>query len=269
MAEKTSASSPGYEFAEEYIYRLTLQLLQERATKIPRGRDYITIEVSGDELYANIGRHIEGTVFKASFGNDPVEMEKEYGKYEGYDSNSSTRFFLSINRTRNLPAGVLRVICNSTNGFKTINDVNQEPFCLNTEEIKKKHNIVCWDEVWDLGTLAVLPEHRNNSGQCSIQMYRAIYIASLKHGIKHWISIIDDTPYRMFTEFLGIPFVPLNESGPMSYLGSEISHAVYTHVPDFFDSLEKQINKTSNPFARKILENLFNGVEDPFISLLK
>jgi hypothetical protein len=258
---------PVYDMSPEKVQQLTSKLIEERAGEIPNDKRFITVEVNGDSEYSNIGRDVERRVFEAYFGNDANEMKTEYGPYEGMGGSGACRFFLSIDREKCQPTGVLRIICNSQNGLKSLNDAEAPPFNVKKADAIAKHNITDLDEVWDFGTIAVLPEYQQNAGKSSLQLCRASYISSIKNGIKHWISIVDDGPYHLFKDYLAIPFVPLGDSEPGAYLGSEKSHAVYAHVPDIYDNMETSLGKLEDPIAKKVLGSVFYGFDDPYISL--
>jgi len=66
-------------------------------------------------------------------------------------------------------------------GLKTINDVRQEPFKVQINDIIQKHNISDMDKVWDIGTVAVHPEYQNGGGSSSVLLYRAMYKSALEN----------------------------------------------------------------------------------------
>jgi hypothetical protein len=256
--EPQEHSGPSYALSEERIHQLTAELFAERGSDTPKEYRYVAIEVSGESTYANIWRHIEREVFEATFpGNDAEKLTKEYSTYE-----SASRFFISIDRTLQEATGVLRVIQNSPNGFMSLNDVAGDPFYIGFEEVKKQHSIDDLDELWDVGTVAVLPEHRNGTGSVSVQLYRAMYLSALKHDIKHLVSIIDEKALSKLTEYLAIPFVPLADTKAGPYLDSEKSQPVYGYVPDFFKKMNRHRYTAKGLLARKALNRLVKGSED-------
>ena len=254
---------PSYELGVEGINLLTSELLDKRVESDLSGRRFITVEIDGKDRFSNIGRFVEKTVFDSSFGNDAEQMDEEYGPYE-----NASIFFLSIDQVSRKSVGVMRVIGNSEKGLKTINDAKGEPFNVTLEDVVEKHRIDDLNKVWDVGTVAVLPEYRGTEGGLvSIQLYRTLYLSSLTHDIEHWVSIVDNKLLRMLQDFFAMPFVQLADSQPGPYLGSEKSHAVYSKVSELFDSVEKRMQISTNPRAKKILERLIGGEDDSSIIL--
>jgi hypothetical protein len=255
---------PKYEFLPDEIDELTAELLSERASEIPEEIRYITIEVDGnDNKYANIGRHIEREVFEESFGNDSEEMIREYGPYE-----PASVFFISFDRELSKATGALRAIGNSSRGLKTLNDAQSEPFNVSIDEAVQYHNIDNLDEVWDIGTAAVLPEYRASRSMPSIQLYRTMYLSALKNNINHLVSIVDDKLLNTLVDRLAMPFVHLADSTSGEYLGSEKSHAVYAYVPEFYDKMSAAMSSVTSHLGKNILSRLVNGSEDDSIILI-
>jgi len=254
---------PNYELSSEEINRLTSELLAERANGISEDHRFVTIEVEeGCGKYSNLGRHVERAVFEESFGNDASQMIKEYGPYE-----LSSIFFIAIDRDAKLPTGALRAIHNSSAGLKTLNDMQHDPFNVNFDDAMQYHNITNLDEAWDIGTVAVLPEYRASRSMPSVQLYRTMYLAALKGGIDHLVSVVDDKLLKTLTERLSIPFVPISGSKPVPYLGSDKSSAVYAYVPEFYDKMNAHLDTIKSRIGKAILDKLLNGRDDSTIIL--
>jgi hypothetical protein len=251
-----------YDMSAEQMRVLSARILNERAADVPDKYRYVAMEIDGAEQYADIGRYVERTVFEQAFGNDTTEMEREYGSYE----NAST-FFVSFDREKQSPSGALRVISESPAGFKTFNDIASEPFYIDQDHATHYHDINDLNKVWDIGTVAVLPEYRSGQGAVSVQLYRAVYLAALHHDIEHFVSIIDEIPLTKMRDYLAIPFEPLADSHPGPYLGSGKSHAVYGYVPEFFEKANRKRYTLKGLLARKALNRLIKGTEDDAILL--
>ena len=254
--------TPRYDLSPEEESLLTEGLLKDRLPEqLDRDSRFVTIEVGGLSDYANIGRRIELDVFSEVAGAYNEQMIEQYAKYE-----SSSRFFLSIDANIKKAVGVLRVIRNSPNGVKTLNDAQKEPFFVGIDDVKIMHNIADLDSVWDVGTVAVDPEYRGpDSGLVSIQLYRALYLSSVRNNIDHWVSIIDHKLFRVLTGLFGMPFVPLADSEPGPYLGTEKSHPVYAHVPEFYDKMVDKMASVNSATAKNIMGRLINGQDDTSI----
>jgi hypothetical protein len=244
-----------YDLSAEEVAKLTAELLDENE---PVGDDrFVCYKVEGIDKFANIGRYIEGVVFKDAFNNTAEDMEHEYGPYE-----EQSEFFVSIDRDSKKATGALRVIKNGPMGLKTLNDITQPPFIASKEDILKAHGIDDLDDCQDVGTVAVLPEHRSAQGGISVQLYRAMYINALEDGADHLISIVDEKPLSKLTDYLGIPFVPLGNLEGGDYLGSEKSQPVYGYIPDFYKKMNRKRYTLKGAMARKVLKRLVKGSQD-------
>ncbi len=263
FVQESAEFTASYDLSPEDVGGLTVELLASLTSAWPEKYRYVGIEIAGGSPFSNIARHIERVVFEASFGNDTAQMTAEYGPYE-----SASVFFVSIDRCTGMPSGALRIIGNSPRGFKSLNDARSEPFSIRPDDVAEQHAIHDPDALWDVGTVAVLPEHRSGAGAVSVQLYRAMYLSALQHGIDHLVSIIDDVPLRKLIEYLGIPFVPLAGSAPGPYLGSPMSQAVYCHVPDFQPRTRRHRWTVRGFLARKALARLARGSEDDALSLV-
>ena len=229
------------------------------------GSRHVCYRVSGADPWANIGRTIESHVFLESFGDTIETMQSSYGPYE-----SACNFFISFDLVAAAPVGVLRVASCSPSGFMTLNDVASgtlrsvggDTVRVGIGEVCRFHHIHDLDDVWDVGTVAVLPEHRGQTeGQTrvSLQLYRALYISAIAADIKHLISVIDKKALREMTLLLGIPFMPLAATPPLAYLGSAESRAVYAHVPDFYRHADRHYQRALGRFTAPLIAQLLDG----------
>ncbi len=269
MTELNDNLEPRYDLPFAAIDQLTQELIDRHTHEVPVRYRYAAVEVKGDSPYANIARYIEGTVFQAAFGNTPEQMKREYGPYE-----TTSTFFISLDRGADgsvldlkKATGALRVINNSDQGLKTLNDIESEPFYVDLDSVVYRHGIEDMNKTWDIGTVAVLPEYRKGEGPVSVQLYRAMYLAAMHGNIEHLVSVIDGRALTKLTGYLGIPFVPLADSEPHPYLGSQSSTAVYGHVPEFFAKMSRHRLTPRGILAHKALARLVKGTEDDSIVL--
>ena len=276
MAAQESLANPNppsreasYNLSEIELRHLTSQLIKERP---PRSDDaLVCYQLEANSKYANIGRTVEREVFEAFFGNDSEQMAEEYGPYE-----DQSIFFVTIDQATCEPAGVLRVIRNGDSGLKTLNDMetitasDEHLPTLDVQHVSEVHDITSLDECWDVGTVAVRKKFRSTKAQAqqaSVQLYRALYVSGLSHGIKHFVSIIDKRPYEKMTNYLGIPFVPMADTPAFSYLGSESSQAVYGDVTKFYDNMNRKRFTVKGLMARRALGPLVKGTQDRTLNL--
>ncbi len=251
-----------YEMSREDVHRLTSRLIEEKNDRVDE--QYKCYKIEGFSEYSNLARQIERQVFEDKFGNDAEEMEREYGLYE-----EASTFFLSVDVESKQPIGALRIIRNSVNGLKTLNDLeaNQAdlPFTITQRRAMLQHRIESLNECWDIGTVAVSKEYRHSmlGADVSIQLYRGMYVTAMQEEVKHFVSIIDDKAHAILTEFLGIPFVPLCNSEPFEYLGSKASHATYGFVPDFYENMnQRRLLMPDGSVERRVLDKLVQGAAD-------
>lgn len=252
-------SNSGYDMSDEEVQVLTRQLM-ERKPALTDAK-YVCYEIEGADDAARIGRYVEKTRFEVAFGNSAEDMQKEYGPYE-----TASTFFISVDQENAMPSGALRIIRQSPSGLKTINDVSELPLRLSAEYIQQAHRIETFDDCWDIGTVAAMPGYP--SGAASIQLYRTMYLAAMRERIQHVVSVVDARVLQTLTQYLGIPFMPLADSGPFEYLGSKSSQAVYGYVPEFYEKMEhKRQHSLRGLLARKALNRLVAGTEDHTLML--
>jgi len=270
--EPTDAGeAPAYDVAPERIHELTSQLLKDNAEELPSAdvRRYVAIEVPGTSQFANIGRHVERVVFEQKFGNNAQQMAEEYGPYE-----KASTFFISVDQTTQQVTGVLRIIHNSPVGLKSWDDA-KESFGLEPEKAAEQEGLQDSDRIWDVGTIAVLPEYREKAGAVSILLERAMYVSAKDHGIQALISIIDDEPLvkmRSNWRGVGIPFKALPGTKAQPYLGSKKSHAVYGFVPEFYEKMSRHRESLRGHLIARFalgdaLDRLIEGTADDAIIL--
>ena len=258
---KADSIIPNYDMSPDLAVIMTDDLLNERVADEQTNQRFVCVEINNNSKYANLCRYVERVVFEQAFGNDSEELKREYGPYD-----PASRFFLSIDRTQKMPTGMIRIIQNSPEGLKTLNDVAEPPLNLRPEVVKDEHSLDI-NKTWDVGTVAVMPEFRSGEGAVSVQLYRAMYKSACNHGIDHLVSVIDDRALTKLTDYLGIPFVPLADSKPFSYLGSEKSQAVYGYIPEFYAKMNRRRYTLKGFMARRALGHLVQGTRDDALFL--
>ena len=243
-----------YDLDKKQVHDLTARLLQERPPQVDD--IFVCYKVAGDDHFSDIGRAVEREVFELTFGNDAEQMKREYGEFE----HGST-FFISIDTKQQSPTGVLRVMQVSEHGSKSLDDIEKH-LHIYPQQILDHYQVDDPKTVWDIGTVAVVPELQSAQGIISVQLYRAMYVAAMNEKIEHFVSIIDTSPLKKLVGYLGIPFEPLLGSEPFPYIGSDSSQAVYGHVPDFYKKMNRKRWTLSGLMARKALKRLVGGSED-------
>lgn len=213
--------------------------------------------IADSSPYSDIARAVECTVFEQFFGNDPAVMCEAYAEYEAH-----SMFLLAVDRERQVPAGTLRLITNSENGFKTFNDIALPPLSLRTDTVRMFHGIDDLDACWDVGTLAVQRDYRGKGSDqfVSTMLYGLFHAEAQRRGIHHVITVLDKHAYTSLTQILGMPFVPMVGSAPFNYLGSENSRAAYmdfrnarTAVEAYMNRLDKNVLPLLRPHLARLL----------------
>lgn len=257
--------TPSYELSEESRAALTYALLSRKdIERVPEQYPFVTVELDGHSRFSNIARHIERVEFEKRFGNNTATMEQEYGPYE-----AASRFFLTIDRSNGVACGALRIIEDSPAGLKTLNDVTGEDFQIDIDHAFMTHGIEAATDVWDVATVAVPESYQGGKQAISVRLYRAMYVSSINHGIKHLVSLVDDRALRNIKDRVGIPFIPFDNAKPGPYLGSPLTHAVYEYLPDFPRdiALHRQTSRLAQTVLKEPLELLADGIEDESIVL--
>lgn len=261
-AKREFESSPArarYDVSESDMSRHVSDFLQT-AEESPATR--VQCYLVEDDAMKNVARTVERVVFEQSFGNDAAQMHDIYGPYE-----EESTFFLSVDTVEQRPVGALRAVRHSEAGLMTFNTLPSEATDVEPEQIIEHYQMGSLDKVWDIGTVAVLPDYRRDGKGVSVQLYRAMYLAAMKNGIEHLTSIIDERPLETMTKYLGIPFEKMVGTQPFSYEGSAKSYAVHGYVPDFYPKMKRQSLTIRGVLARKALWPLVFGKDDAAIHL--
>jgi hypothetical protein len=184
--------------------------------------------LEGADPFANIARQVEREVFEQSFGNDPVMLTREYAPYE-----ESSLFFLVVDTQAKAPAGVLRMIRNSSSGLKTLvdlEDCTKSPTTVLTADVMRHHGIDDLDRCWDGASATVPRRYRRSLAAIHLQTLSAWYAAAIGENIEHFVSILDAPIYKIVSGIFALPVVPLAGTSPFTYMGAPNHQAVYAHL---------------------------------------
>jgi len=208
-----------------------VELRQLAQQVIPRGAK----EPFGSYLFlgidpgAELGRHLERTVFLEAFGNTPELLAQEYDPYEG-----ATVFICVVDHMRRLPAGAMRVLLPSSAGFKSLNDL--EPVW--GEPAKKMINRTGLSldplRTWDVATLAVDAKYRSKAtmGLVSAGLYQTLTMAAWHCGMDWFVAILDMPIFRLIRWKLQMVFAGYDGVAPLPYLGSAASIPAWCHISE-------------------------------------
>ena len=174
---------------------------------------------------------LENRVFWRAFQNDAGLMLKEYGRYK----NASV--FLAVYDTRlKQYAGFMRLIRHSTNGFKSLNDLEREPWGgRSIEQVLADTGLKLERETTlDIATLGVDKGYRAKDNQMqgalvSSALYHGLIKYSLQHKYTHWVAVLDDKVLALVQD-LGANFHHYKDIKSARYIDSPSSTPVWSHI---------------------------------------
>lgn len=183
-----------------------------------------------DERESELARYVERVVFDEWYGNSVELLDAEYGPYE-----ASTVFFCVIDQLRALPAGMLRIILPSSQGFKTLHDIANvwgQPY----EDVLARTGLV-WDlgRVWDTVTIAVTKDYRGKAtdGLITMSLLQSLAQALLTCGGQILLTILDLHVLDLFQKTVCEPWQRFPGIEPIGYLDSPASVPVFTDFDEY------------------------------------
>jgi hypothetical protein len=190
--------------------------------------------IESDDEAAALARHVEGVVFKDAFDNDDVTMHREYDQY-----NEVSCFILAFDHIKQVPIGVVRVIKNSDVGLKTITAIGEPPWSCDIGQILKINNIS--DEatdIYDIATLAVLPDYRASHGSAiSFNLYLGLFAFAANRKASKYLAILDEKPFNLLKKN-GFPVRPFEATSFAPYLGSANSVPAIIDCDSYIELIE-------------------------------
>lgn len=210
--------------------RLDDELREQVAEVIdPQAKEPFGVYVWADpDPAAALARDVERVVFDESFGNSPEQLDLEYGKYE-----ASSVFLCVVDHDRRLPVGMARTIVPSDAGLKSLDDLERE-WGEDVDDVLTRSGLPLQHEhMWDVATIATLPEYRSGEtyGVIGMALYQTLATAGLWLGFRWLVAVIDVPVLRVIQWRLGRPFEPYEGVPAMPYLGSPASLPVFTDLP--------------------------------------
>jgi len=216
---------------------------------------YVVLNLGNRSPYANLARALECKIFNLRFGNDPAEMESEYGSYE-----EASTFFLHIDREKLKTGGVMRMIKPNPAGLKSSNDIvtakcglpngTKASSLLEPAEVYAEFNAEP-EFTLDNATMAVDYEYSNKRNPMAMtrpSMFRAIYQYSIANGYKDVFVISDRVPLQK----VGETGLPINTSPKIAdsftYLGAPDN--TFIHIPIL---LTEQVVRERNPAVHQFM----------------
>lgn len=217
--------------------------------------------LDGMDKFSDLGRYIEGKIFNETFKNDPRIMLKEYQPYD-----KASTFLIVIDHQIQMPVGVMRIIKDSKAGLKSLIDLKDTPLEISARQFYEAYQIKPSGCI-DIATIAVERGYRGRTfGYIpSLLLYRALYTQILTDPkVQAVVAIIDEKPYKLLLA-LGMPFKPIFNSRPFTYLSSDISYALWAKTEDFLPSVRQQARQyrwtvsPSRQYLRRMMLRLMDG----------
>jgi len=181
---------------------------------------FLTFNPSGPLLDA--ARQCEEDVFLKAFGNTREQLDAEYGQYD------SQSVFLAVSDSDNLVLGACRIITPGPAGFKTLNDMKNEPWSIDGERSARAVGADL-DATWDIATLGVRDSHRGSRIQIAMALYHGILRGARANDIRSLVSILDEQARRVLAA-VDLAHLTLPGTSAAPYLGSKSSTPVYYHA---------------------------------------
>jgi hypothetical protein len=217
--------------------------------------------LEGTDPFANIARQIEREVFEDSWGNDSAMMKREYGPYD-----DSSVFFMAVDTHERVPAGVLRMIRNSSVGLKTIVDLDDcikspiAPTVIRADDVMRHHGIEDLDHCWDAATAAIPRKYRRRLAATHVQIMRIVALAAMRENIEHFVAVLDEPVVKTARDVLGLPLTPLAGTPPFTHMDAPNNQAIYAHIPTLLRLGQRRNRKVGQKirdcFAEKTMPSL-------------
>jgi hypothetical protein len=220
-----SGHEPRYDLSLTEVEQLSAEFLKRH--EIP-GVPFGSYVISGQSPFANLGRFVETQVFEESFNNDSALMAEEYGPYD-----EASTFFVVMDHGTKMPIGTLRIMVNSSQGLKSLEDLPRTPLGITKEELCEAYEINP-DRCVDASTLALMAPYRGpQSDLPRLLAYRPLYHTVISNpNFDHIVSIIDVQAQRSLWA-LRFPLHRVFDAPGFPYLDSKESYAMHAKTADF------------------------------------
>lgn len=222
--------TPSYEHLSLDEERAAVQVLLDSSPEVitlTDGPRYALMVINNDSEFSNLARSVEAEVFSEYFGNDPQLMAEEYGPYE-----DASTFFLVVDTEDKRRAGVMRILRNSSLGFKATNDVSAMGITdLEPRQVLENIGVKSEETTLEIATIAAAPDYRGEktNSLISAAMYRALHKYCHANGYTDLIAIIDAKPLQNLHDIhLPVRTSPHVQS-PFAYLDAKANSLI--HIP--------------------------------------
>jgi hypothetical protein len=181
--------------------------------------------------------HVERSVFEESIPNAAELLVEEFGPYE-----HATLLLCVIDQHRRLPAAMLRLIFPSTQGLKTLNDL--QPIWGQSGEALYERTGIAYESAhtWDIATLAIAPEYRAAAfqGVITMALCQTISVLGMRCEFTSSVAVLHLPVLRMLQWKLHRPFSEFSGVEPRPYLDSPASLPVWMRLADWHERLAER-----------------------------
>ncbi len=211
------------------------ELADDLITREGRGTPpFGTYIVPGFHPAAELGRHIERTVFLEFFGNSPELLAEEYQAYE-----AGSVFFLVLDHALREPAGGMRVLLPHA-GAKSLDDIERAWGEPADEVIARSCPTMRREDLWDVATLGVMADYRGSStsGLISLALYQSLISMGVANDVKWMVAVLDLVVLDLIQSLTSRPFKAFAGLEPRNYLDSPASLPVYIDMDEWRPRIE-------------------------------
>ncbi|MCU0312143.1 MAG: hypothetical protein MUE36_14505 [Acidimicrobiales bacterium] len=185
--------------------------------------------IPGNDPAADLGRSVEVAVFEEFFDNSPELLEAEY---RPYDDNSL--FLVVLDHRLRRPAGVLRILL-PHGPIKSLDDIEKAWDERPDDVIARTRPEIDRTLLWDIATLAAMPDYRGSStnGLITLSLYQGLAVLGTQNGIKWVVAVLDLVVLDLIQKMISRPFQPFRGLEPRRYLDSPSSLPVFLDADDY------------------------------------
>ncbi len=177
-------------------------------------------------------RECEAEVFLRWFGNTRQQLDDEYGPYEP-DS-----VFLVLADERDEVVGAVRLVVPGGRGFKTLEDVGNQPWGVDGQRSAAAAGIDL-GSTWEVATLGVRSGLAGSGTTAALALYHGLMTVAQVNQMSSFVAILDERVRRLLSS-VGILTRPLPGTAPAPYLGSSSSTPVYSHFAPMLDNQRRE-----------------------------
>lgn len=195
-----------------------------------RVRPFSMVYVDSSDPRAEDARQVERETLGQFYKNSPDRLHEEYDRYE-----PASRFLIVYDTEKAEVSGAMRLIFNSQEGFKSLNDLaDPEAWNLDVESVIE-HNLNGFqpEHTLDVATIGVRKGWRGGAAETALALYYGLCQVSFDSDAKHWVTVLDEHALKR-VQLMGKPFYTYEGVGSMPYIDSQVSWPMWADFRDEF-----------------------------------